>query len=667
MIVAAVDTGRHGPSIVLVDDSSEVRTLVRHALSSAGFDVVGECGDGDTAIVTAYRLQPDLILLDSSMPGSDGIEALPALRGVSPTSKIVVFTGFEASGFAHHMRQLGAADFIEKSFPLDQLAERLRSVLKNSEPPGRRLRAVTEPVAGDAPPVAHPADGTTNDDGQAVLNEHLTQFRELFDRAEIGMATLTSNGTIVRANRALATLMRCDPSDLIGVDYGRLTGGKGELLDRGMHNIMDAEADLATLEHELPRVSLDDPPRTARATLAPIRDSRRRVLYVFAQVHDVTTQRAVERDLHESEESFRRLVTAVKEYAIFMIDPAGTVTSWNAGAQRIKGYTAEEIIGKNFRIFYPQAEQDAGHPEHNLEAARRTGAFTEEGWRVRRDGSRFWASVVISPVYDDGGRHLGFAKVTRDLTQQRIDAEERQRVSDEQVHVLAVTAHELRNPTAVIDGSARMLMTEMDRLPADARDELLSAIRAGADRLRRLAMDLSSAAGPQGERPSLVFEKLSLARVLRQAVTRLETRQGNVPVDIDVPEDVTFSADSERLAQALDNLIDNALRHGAAPICLRGLADDMVRIRVIDGGRGIPPDLESHVFQRFATAGVAGGTGLGLPLAREVARQHGGEATYHPPSGREPTYFEISLPWSRSALGPAPAQGGAAAPPGHTR
>ena len=128
------------------------------------------------------------------------------------------------------------------------------------------------------------------------------------------------------------------------------------------------------------------------------------MLYVFAQVQDVTAQRAVESDLRRSEENFRRLVTAVGEYAIFMLDVDGMVVSWNSGAQRIKGYLASEIMGRHFRVFYPPEDQESGHPEHNLEMALREGSFAEEGWRVRKDGSRFWASVVITPVYDDAGR-----------------------------------------------------------------------------------------------------------------------------------------------------------------------------------------------------------------------------------------------------------------------
>jgi len=386
-----VTSGETKPSVVLVDDSKEVRAVVRRLLLSSGFDVVGEGGDGDEAILLAFRHEPALLVLDTSMPKVDGIEALPAILALSPGTKVVMFTGFEEPGLVARARELGAADFIEKSLQLDDLPERLMLLLDGAPPgsAGERARAVPEqPV--------RPQE-------QAVLSEHVQQFRELFDRAELGMATLTSSGTIVRANRALAALMSCSPDDLVGVDYGRLTVGQGDELDRRLEDISILGEDLTSFEHELPAPLGQESSRIVRVTLAPIRDSRQHVLYVFAQVQDVTAQRAIESDLRRSEENFRRLVTAVGEYAIFMLAVDGTVVSWNSGAQRIKGYLASEIVGRHFRVFYLPEEQESGHPEQNLESARLRGSFTEEGLRVRKDGSRFWASVTITAIRNDAG------------------------------------------------------------------------------------------------------------------------------------------------------------------------------------------------------------------------------------------------------------------------
>jgi PAS domain S-box-containing protein len=636
-----------GLTVVVVDDSPEVRAVVRMLLQSSGFGVVAEGADGDEAILLAFRHQPDLLLLDASMPNVDGLEALPAILALSSKTKVVMFTGFEEPQLATRARELGASAFIEKSIPLEELPDRLRDIATGTEG-GPRTGAPSPGAASD--------DGSAGGDQlvdqdlradaveQAVLSEHVQPFRELFDLAEIGMATLTSSGTIVRANRALASLMSCEPYDLVGVDYGRLTGGRGEDLDLRLDDIGTLGADLTSFEHFLPAPPGVEPTRIARATLAPIRDANRHVLYIFAQVQDVTAQRTVEGDLRRSEENFRRLVHAVREYAIFMLDVDGNVVNWNAGARRIKGYAAHEIVGRHFRVFYGPEDRATRHPEQNLAAALRDGGFAEEGWRVRRDGTRFWASVVITPVYDDAGHHVGYAKVTRDQSQQRQHEEERKAFMEERIRLLAVTAHELQNPTAVIDGAARALRTSWDRMPQARRDELVASVRSSAVRLRRLAADLARAARSGGETLPLRVKDVSLTQILRSAGARIQAARPDILLELDVPEEVVVAADEGRLAQALDNLLDNAVRHGAPPIGLRGSVDGQIRIRVTDGGTGIPNGLAPRLFEQFATSGAGGGTGLGLFLVREIARRHGGEATYHPPVDDRPSTFEITLP-----------------------
>jgi PAS domain S-box-containing protein len=638
----------------MVDDSHEVRAVVRMLLQSSGFEVVGEGGDGDEGILLAFRHRPDLLLLDTSMPKVDGLEALPAILALSSETKVVMFTGFEEPQLAARARELGAAAFIEKSIPLEELPDRLRAVVAGA-PVSRVGAASSRPIptvdtAGDGQEVGgdQEADHDLRADlvEQAVLSEHVQQFRELFDRAEIGMATVTSSGTIVRANRALAALMSCEPYDLVGIDYGRLTGGRGDDLDRRLADICALGADLTSFEHLLPAPRGVEPSRIARATLAPIRDANRHVLYIFMQVQDVTAQRAVESDLRRSEENFRRLVTAVREYAIFMLDVDGKVVSWNAGARRIKGYVAHEIIGQQFRVFYVPEDQSTHHPEQNLETALRDGGFAEEGWRVRRDGTRFWASVVITPVFDDAGEHVGFAKVTRDQSQQREHEEERRTFIDQRIQLLAVTAHELHNPTAVIEGAAGALLRSADQMTADQRGELIASIHSSSDRLRRLAADLARAARSGGETLPLRLEDVSLTEILQSAAARLQAARPDIVLELHVPQEVVIPADEGRLAQALDNLLDNAVRHGAPPIGLLGSVESEISIRVTDGGPGIPPDLAPRLFEQFATSDSGAGTGLGLFLVREIARRHGGEVAYHPPVDERPTTFELTLPRS---------------------
>jgi PAS domain S-box-containing protein len=606
--------------VVIVDDSDEVRTITRSSLEASElFEVVGEGADGAEAIALAYRLQPALLLLDTSMPTMDGLEALPAILTLSPETRVVIYSGFEERGLAERARADGATAFIEKSLPIRELPQRLWRILGGPAPAAPAgLR-----VVGSATEPDHRAAAD-----QEVLDEHLERFREVFEQAAIGMATLTLNGSVVRANAALAELMGCDPSDLVGVDYGVLMRGHGDHLDDGLASIVEMGRDLVSFEHPLP---VGSDPGTVRVTLAPVRDSQGQPLYVFAQVEDISAQRRAEIELKRSEERFRLLVTAVRDYAIFMLDPAGHVMSWNAGARRIKGYAAREIIGRHFRVFYPVEEQESGHPESNLELALRLGSYAEEGWRVRKDGTRFWASVVITAVHDESGRHVGFTKVTRDQTDQQEAVEQR-------AHLLAVTAHELRSPAAAIEGAANLLAEGWDGQEPARRTRLLGAISASAHRLHRLAADLAAASRLQSDTFALVSEEVSLRRLLASAVERAEAADPGLEIDAE-SDDVTFTGDPARLGQAVDNLLENAVRHGRMPVHLIGRRTGSgVSICVQDAGEGVDEAVAPRLFERFA-AGPHGGTGLGLYLVREIARRHGGEATYAAPGT-----FVIDLP-----------------------
>lgn len=638
-------------SVVLVDDSTDVRTLVRMRLESSGFfDVLGEAADGEQAIGLVVRHEPDLVLLDVSMPAMDGLETLPAILAVRPDTAVVMFSGFGGADLTAELGQLGARGHIEKSVPLEQLPERLLQKMRDSP---------QEAVVPPEPEAAPLGGGLPLDEAdvarleQAILDEHVEGFRALFDRAAIGMATLTVHATIVRANDAFADLMSCTTSDLIGVDYGQLTCGAGDVLDHRLDGLRSSDATVATFEHALPAPPGTPSLRTALVTLVPIRDSVGELLYVFAQVQDITAQRLAEDELHRSEAYFRLLVAAVEDYAIFMLDPDGAVVSWNAGARRIKGYDVAEIVGQHFRVFYPEEQQLTGHPERNLQAALRHGSFAEEGWRVRKDGSRFWASVVISAVHDEKGRHVGFAKITRDQTEQRQNVEDRLEAAAEQARLLAVTAHELRNPTAVIDGSAYLLETSHEDMSDRERDQFFRGIHTSTERLRRLTADLTAASQLQGEGIQYETGSVAVAELVRSAAARRAAAGPDVLVEVDVPEQLVVEGDEVRLAQAMDNLLDNAVRHGAPPLrVVACAADDHVELRVTDAGPGVPADLVPRLFERLATSGAAGGSGLGLYLVREIVRGHGGEVVYLPPGHSSPTTFVVRLPVDVADGGP---------------
>ena len=278
-------------------------------------------------------------------------------------------------------------------------------------------------------------------------------------------------------------------------------------------------------------------------------------------------------------------------------------------------------------------------PSHSLE-----GAHAEEGWRVRKDGSRFWASVVISTVYDDAGTHIGFAKVTRDQSMQKQHEQDLNDAVAEQAQFLSVTAHELRTPTAVIEGSATAL-EEFGEDDADARETLFANIRSSAARLRRLAADLATASQVQRGTLRYEWEDVAVGQLLQRAASRARVAGSDVRLEPQQPPAPRVRADSVRLAQAVDNLLDNALRHGKPPVTLGCSVDEStVSIRVTDGGAGVPARLAPNLFDRFVIGGPHAGTGLGLYLVREIVRAHDGEVEHHPPRGDRPNRFEIRLP-----------------------
>ncbi len=376
------------------------------------------------------------------------------------------------------------------------------------------------------------------------------------------------------------------------------------------------------------------------------------------------------------------LVEAVEDYAIFMLDPTGHVVSWNSGAQRSKGYTDEEIIGQHFRVFYPPEAQARRHPEHELELALRDGHYEEEGWRVRKDGSRFWANVLITAVFNEVGEHIGFAKVTRDNSERRRLEQEREhavqalastnaelesanarleQVAQDQAQFLAVTAHELRTPVGVLGGSAETLTRHGDDLTDEERAELLEAMETSSRRLRRLLADLLTASRLQASSLEIHPAPILVSDIVADAVTTVSRTTSDAEILVETPADLVVYGDRDRLGQAVDNLLANALRHGTPPVRITARrGPGRVEIRVSDHGSGVTAEAQPRLFKRFATGRSSGGSGLGLFIVRELARVHGGEAFYEQGSPQQPSgAFVISLPSGDGPSDPHPGE-----PPG---
>ena len=341
--------------------------------------------------------------------------------------------------------------------------------------------------------------------------------------------------------------------------------------------------------------------------------------------------------LRQSEERFRLMVESVRDYAIFMLDPDGYVTSWNKGAELNKGYKADEIIGKHFSVFYPQEKLDARWPQHELEVAQREGRFEDEGWRLRKDGTRFWANVVITALHDADGRHRGFVKVTRDLTaSRRIHALEEQ--ERRLTQFLALLGHELRNPMTPIANAVSIMQLEEPANPRmrAARDILARQVT----HLRRLVDELLDVGRISTGKVHLVEEVLSLQQIVDDAVVAVRptmVERGHEFVVNVADEPMHVVGDPVRLVQVLSNLLNNAAKFtpsgGRVSLSLTRTRDDRAELGVRDNGPGILPEELPGMFNLFVQGGNEGpggsqsGLGIGLSLVQQLVHLHGGEVS----------------------------------------
>jgi PAS domain S-box-containing protein len=379
------------------------------------------------------------------------------------------------------------------------------------------------------------------------------------------------------------------------------------------------------------------------SVLEAVRDENRRLVGFAKVTRDMTEQRAAQDALRQSERKFRLLVDSLIDYAIYMLDREGRITNWNAGAERIKGYRADEVLGEHFARFYSEEDRAAGLPARNLEIAASEGRFEAEGWRVRKDGSRFWANVVIDPIRDERGELIGFAKATRDLTerravQQRLDEAREQLFQAQKMEAIGQltggVAHDFNNLLTVILGNA-------DLAEAQAGDNeklrrLIGNMRRAAMRGETLTKQLLAFSRRQPLRPKLV----ELADKL-QDITELLSHSLRVDIDlrIDIAPDLwAVQVDPSQLELAMLNIGVNARdampAGGSLGIAVRNvrlsgelgdLDGPFVAICMTDSGTGMADEVRARAFEPFfTTKGIGKGSGLGLSQAYGFAKQSGG-------------------------------------------
>jgi len=479
------------------------------------------------------------------------------------------------------------------------------------------------------------------------------RFRLLVESVkDYAIFMLDPQGRVATWNSGARLIKGYEADEIIGQHFSKFYPPESLAKDLPGHELRTATAE-GRFEDEGWRLRKDGSRFWANVVITAVYD-RQKSLIGFAKVtRDLTNRRVHEETLRLSEERFRLLVEGVDDYAIFMLDVDGRVATWNSGAARIKGYSAEEIIGQHFRKFYPQDAIDSAWPEHELRVAAAEGRFVDEGWRIRKDGTRFWALVTITALRDEH-RLRGFAKLTRDLTERRrtealeatgaeraqlLEAERNARmlaqrsarVKDE---FLATLSHELRTPLNAILGWAQLLRTRADPEPAEVQRGM-EVIERNARAQVRLIDDLLDLSRIMSGRFRLDVQKVSLHDLVKGALDSIEPTAQTKGVRLESildPQSVIVSGDPGRLQQVFWNLLSNAIKFtpkgGRIQVLLQRV-NSHIEFSVSDSGIGIPADFLPHVFERFtqkdsSTHRKYGGLGLGLAISKQLVDLHGG-------------------------------------------
>jgi PAS domain S-box-containing protein len=512
--------------------------------------------------------------------------------------------------------------------------------------------------------------------GAENLHHSEERFRLLVDSVrDYAIFMLDPEGHVLTWNAGAERFKGYRAAEIVGSHFSRFY--PPDALARGLpaHELEVAQR-VGSFEDEGWRVRKDGSLFWANVVITAMRDATGALIGYAKVTRDLTQRRSHEEALRQSEERFRLLVEGVDEYAIFMLDVNGKVATWNVGAQRIKGYTADEIVGQHFSVFYPQEVRDSGWPEHELQQASEKGSFNDIGWRVRKDGTTLWANVTITALRDATGRLVGYAKLTRDLTENRrveaieiageqreqlLDAERSARMAAQRAtrvkdEFLATLSHELRTPLSAILGWTQILLKGLATGPAD-QQRAIEVIDRNARAQARLIDDLLDLSRIMTGKVRLDLQQISMPEVVQKAIDSAlpiaQAKDIRVRTLLD-PSRTMVGADVGRLQQVVWNLLTNAIkftpRGGQVQVLLRRV-NSHIELSVADTGIGIPANFLPLVFDRFSqrdssSTRTHGGLGLGLAICKQLVELHGGSIRVSSPGEGKGSTFFVELPVS---------------------
>jgi len=503
----------------------------------------------------------------------------------------------------------------------------------------------------------------TDDHRYRLLVEAITDY---------AIYMLDPDGRVTSWNPGAERFKGYRPHEIIGQHFSLFYSAEDQAAGRPARALRMATEE-GRFESEGWRVRKDGTRFWAHVLIDPVRTPEGELIGFAKITRDLTERRAAEESLRQSEEQFRLLVQGVTDYAIYTLDPAGRVSSWNAGAERIKGYRSDEILGEHFSRFYIDEDREAGEPAQALRTAVAEGRFEKEGWRVRKDGTRFWAQVVIDPIRNDRGVLIGFTKITRDITERRqaqIALEETRQALFQSQKLDAIgqltggVAHDFNNLLMAILGSLELLRKRLQPGDPKAKALLENALQ-GAERGAALTQRMLAFARKQ----ELRLEGVDIPALVR-GMSGLFSRSVGPGIQLRTrfPRQLPpATTDANQLEAALLNLVVNArdAMPNGGEIAIEASAQTLdaesslglpagryVRLTVIDDGEGMDDETLARAAEPFfTTKGVGKGTGLGLPMVHGLAEQSGGRLRL----GREPgrgARIELWLPEAAAAADP---------------
>ena len=517
----------------------------------------------------------------------------------------------------------------------------------------------------------HPLDVSEN------LAQSEDRFRLLVQSVrDYAIFMLDPVGTVLTWNAGAERFKGYLSHEIVGQHFSRFY--PPDALARGLpQHELDVAKDTGSFEDEGWRVRKDGSMFWANVVITAMRGSAGELLGFAKVTRDLSQRREHEEALRRSEERFRLLVEGVSDYAIFMLDVNGRITSWNSGARRIKGYSEAEILGQHFSIFYPPEAKESGWPDYELQVAADKGSFVDVGWRLRKDGTALWAHVTITALRDDSGRLLGFAKLTRDLTEtKRMEAVELANEGREQIleaersarmaaqratrikdEFLATLSHELRTPLSAILGWTQILLRTDASLQAKDRTRAVEVIERNARAQIQLIDDLLDLSRIMSGKIRLEFRQTSMLDLVQAAIDSVKPTAQAKDIRLETsldPMPSAVSADGGRLQQVVWNLLSNAIKftpnQGRVQVSLQQV-DSQIELSVTDTGIGIAEGFVHHVFDRFSqndssTTRTFGGLGLGLAISKQLVELHGGAIRASSPGEGKGATFVVNLPVS---------------------